>query len=363
MEKSIVKSFLGNAGDDIYIVSENSMAVAYTGKEYCKIRTELGIYYAGWTLLIDSKDLRSKKAALELFDAERIKLDEDGKTFKIGNMLGIVKDKSDEIPNFSDFSGTDFGTFRFSGEEIKRLIHLAGCASTEENHLFMNGVFFAENGEIASTDAYRLCVWKTAGKYPKIIIHRDAFKPFRKSKKITITVKGDGIRMVEISDGKTTVRTAEIDGTFPNYSMVIPDKRGYAEAEGVSMDFKKYGAYISSTGTKYFPAHLQLFNDAVYCNDIQVGYLGFNIDPLVIDARYFQEAIENVGGKIAWRKVGQDEIDKEVGLTEETPYVKKALIFGNDSYFDVVMPSTLNDDIVTSTAFKNAVERISRKSA
>lgn len=195
-------------------------------------------------------------------------------------------------------------------------------------------------------------------------MHREALKLFRKSRSLRMTVRGRAPeRNICLTDGKTTVITREINGTFPNYPRVIPSKEGYADAEGFSIDFKKYGDYIKSTGSKNRPAVLQLFNDAVYCRDMQVGSLGFNIDPLVINASYLREAVENVGGKVSWRKVLQDKIGEKIGITEETPYVQRALIFGDlDSYFDVVMPSIPSDDN-TAEIFRKRIERISQKSA
>lgn len=360
MDKSIVKGFLGKEGDGIIIVSESGKAVAYTGNSNFKVRTELGLSYSGDTICIDCPAVfRGQRAALELSDATEMTF--DGESLRIGGVTAEASAMAG-TPDFIRLDGKDGGEYTFT--EVSRLAHLADCASTDETRYFINGVFFNENGEIASTDARRLCVWRTEHSFPKVLVHREALKLFRKSRSLRMTVRGRAPeRNICLTDGKTTVITREINGTFPNYPRVIPSKEGYADAEGFSIDFKKYGDYIKSTGSKNRPAVLQLFNDAVYCRDMQVGSLGFNIDPLVINASYLREAVENVGGKVSWRKVLQDKIGEKIGITEETPYVQRALIFGDlDSYFDVVMPSIPSDDN-TAEIFRKRIERISQKSA
>lgn len=351
MEKNIVKGFLGKNGQKIFITSEQGKAVSYTGNSNFKMRTELGLEYGGSTLEISFPPLfRRSKAALELTDASCLTY--DGENIHIGKISAEAV-SCGESPAYALFEGADCGTFKFSGDGVKRLMHLADCASTDERCPFMNGVFFNANGEIAATDAHRLCVWKTETEYPKVIVHREAFQFFTKSKELQITVKNSGVRIIELTDGKTVVRTTEVEGNFPNYTRVIPDKKDYAEGETFNIDFKKYGDYIKSTKPK--PV-LQLFNDAVYCCDMQIGSLNFNIDPLVITAKYLRDSLENVGEKVAWRK-----IQEKTTFIGNIPVVQNALIFGDDSYCDVVMPVVTVRMDETSEAFRGALERIARK--
>lgn len=127
--------------------------------------------------------------------------------------------------------------FAVAGEELKRLIDKARFAiSTEETRYYLNGIYLhVANGEGGSTlravatDGHRLAqveqsVPEGAAGMPGVIVPR---KTVTEVRKLIEDYEGDVV--VALSDTKirfsfdsTIITSKLIDGTFPDYSRVIP---------------------------------------------------------------------------------------------------------------------------------------------
>ncbi len=128
--------------------------------------------------------------------------------------------------------------FVVAAEELKRLIDKARFAiSTEETRYYLNGIYLhvasTENGSVlraVATDGHRLAqvdqdVPEGAVGMPGIIIPRKTVGEVRK-----LIDEIDGIVDVSLSDTKirfsfagAVITSKLIDGTFPDYSRVIPE--------------------------------------------------------------------------------------------------------------------------------------------
>lgn len=92
--------------------------------------------------------------------------------------------------------------------------------STDKARYFMNGIFFAENGDIVATDGRCLAMKKTGLKFHNTIIKPEIFKFFGKA---DIYVRyNDTFASIELNDGKTKAVASVIDERFPNYNVVFP---------------------------------------------------------------------------------------------------------------------------------------------
>lgn len=340
MNRNIVKTFCGKG--EILVLSENGKAVSFTGNfERGAVRTDLDAKYNGPVLHISRigrTSLRKIKPALELMDIKEIRF--DGIYLLIGGYeIGADEVKSNALPDILGEHGNPVETHEFDAEGVKRIMHIADCASRDTGRLFMNGVYFAKNGDIASTDSHVCPVWRTKGSFGKIMVYYDAFEPFKKSKKLEMKVYGIGRRTVVLTDGKTTVYSMEIDGDFPNYMKLIPGKgKGYVSGKGVYIDYKKFGNYIKSTGSKYVPASVDFVDKTVWCNGIAVGTLGFSIDPLRVQSDYIKGAVEFAGDNVSWVPVNWKGVVQSP--TSNEPFISKALLFGDtETVFELIAPN------------------------
>jgi DNA polymerase-3 subunit beta len=142
--------------------------------------------------------------------------------------------------DFPDLTAGDFShTFRIPAAVMKNLIDRTQFAiSTEETRYYLNGIYFhtvESEGDLVmravATDGHRLARAEAEAPQgsegmPGIIIPRKAVSEIQK-----LVEDPDGICTVELSDSKlrlsidTIVLTTKlIDGTFPDYNRVIPDK-------------------------------------------------------------------------------------------------------------------------------------------
>lgn len=184
--------------------------------------------------------------SLTLEDGERLLVESGRSRFKLAAL-----DRQD-FPVMSE--GDMPHRFSLAAEELKRLIDKARFAiSTEETRYYLNGIYFhvaeSDDGErlrAVATDGHRLAqveqeVPEGAAGMPGIIVPRKTVGEIRK-----LIDEQDGAIDIALSDTKirfafagVVVTSKLIDGTFPDYTRVIPkgndkemqiDGRLFAEA-------------------------------------------------------------------------------------------------------------------------------------
>ena len=119
----------------------------------------------------------------------------------------------------------------------KLLTAVAHCISTEETRYYLNGIYLHTcEGKLrgVATDGHRMAVYDTDTAWPsrfKAILHHKsvailARKMARSNEVVTVsaTVEKDDIRRLRIEADGWTMMTKIIDGTFPDYTRVIPPK-------------------------------------------------------------------------------------------------------------------------------------------
>lgn len=254
---------------------------------------------------------------------------------------------SSEQPSEGDFGGTDF--FRIPAKVFKDMVqHTAFSVSTDEVKMFMNGVFFEKDGgslNMVATDSKRLAydsreVLSEANDFASVIVH---------PKMLNIVAKhasDEGDIEISVTDRTMAFRfsnyilsTRLIDGQFPNYRRVIPERQA-----------------------NYFVADKAEFQTAMkrisVMNDIKFGRILLDITPGVLsihsessdgDAREeipCQYAGEDV--TIAVRINHIDEALKSFRQSEsfrfeftETTRAITVRPEPADSFFDIVMPMQL----------------------
>ena len=150
--------------------------------------------------------------------------------------FGLPTLKRDDFPVIAE---TELPTvFELKAAELKQIIDSTRFAiSTEETRYYLNGIYMhAIDGatpklRAVATDGHRLArieldLPEGAGGMPGVIVPRKAVAEVRK---LIDEVDGDGVVAVSLSTTKVRFRIGDvtltsklIDGTFPDYSRVIP---------------------------------------------------------------------------------------------------------------------------------------------
>lgn len=170
--------------------------------------------------------------------------------------------------DFPDIAAGEF-THRFAltGRDLGRLIAKSEFAiSTEETRYYLNGIYLhvadVEGDEMltaVATDGHRLARIRTpcpdgASGMPGIIVPRKAVAELARLAKeadkgeMTIEVSEAKIR---VTTGGTVFTSKLIDGTFPEYSRVIPagnDKRAVLDADEFARAVDRVSAIASERG-------------------------------------------------------------------------------------------------------------------
>jgi DNA polymerase-3 subunit beta len=165
---------------------------------------------------------------------------EGGETAKLA--AGRAKWNLQALPasDYPDLNGGEFpANFPLAAADLVRIAtKLSFAISTEETRYYLNGVYFHQVGEslvATATDGHRLGRLRLplpegAGGMPNVIIPRKAIVEIEK---ITGAAEAGAIAMVELSDtkiritlGNTVLTSKLIDGTFPDYTRVIPPAEG-----------------------------------------------------------------------------------------------------------------------------------------
>ena len=209
--------------------------------------------------------------------------------------------------------------FSMNVDYLKRLIEKSKFAmSTEETRYYLNGVFLhaSERGDkkvlrAVATDGHRLArvdcnLPVSAEKIPGVIIPRKTVGEIRSildgiEDEIAISVSSNKIRF---SNSSTTITSKVIDGTFPDYSRVIP-KENKNRMEVDAYDFSKAVDRVSTVSLdKARAVKLVLSDDKLFLsvNSPESGaaseelIVSYADQPLEIgfNAKYLQELAAQV---------------------------------------------------------------------
>jgi DNA polymerase III subunit beta len=145
---------------------------------------------------------------------------------------------TDEMPRLgnSEFSHS----FDIAGAELARLLGKAAFAmSTEESRYYLNGVYLHQADDkltAVATDGHRLArvVSDMAADLDPVIIPRKTVAEARKvlsSGPVTVSTSA---HMIRFDMGDTVITSKVVDGTFPDYTRIIPS--GYSNS--VTIDAK-----------------------------------------------------------------------------------------------------------------------------
>ncbi|UTW58726.1 DNA polymerase III subunit beta [Kordiimonas sp. SCSIO 12603] len=212
--------------------------------------------------------------------------------------------------------------FEIASEELKRLIDKARFAiSTEETRYYLNGIYLhvatTEDGprlRAVATDGHRLAqveqdVPEGASGMPGIIIPRKTVAEVRK-----LIDETEGAISVALSDTKirfafegVTITSKLIDGTFPDYSRVIPE----GNDKQLEMDCRIFAeatdrvSTISSDKTRSVKLSIAPDNLTLSVNSPDSGTAteelaaAYSADPLEIgfNSRYLLDILAQIEGE------------------------------------------------------------------
>lgn len=273
----------------------------------------------------------------------------DGTHMMVGAGRSKFKLNCLPVADFPDLNVGAFShTFTLPGSTLKTMIGRSSFAiSTEETRYYLNGIFFHEvDGKLraVATDGHRLARVETqapdgAAGMPGIIVPRKTVAELEK----IADIGGDAA--IEVSDTKIRVTIGDIvlvskliDGTFPDYTRVIPTKNGiiaYAEAGAI----KAATARVATISTERGRAVKMTFSadglrmevsspDAGTAEDtIDIEYPA-DAEPVLtgLNARYVADLMANISAKRA--KIAIESAGSPLIFTDE----------GSDDVLYVLMP-------------------------
>lgn len=209
-----------------------------------------------------------------------VKDQNDVLTIRIGPAVAQIRELQpvEDFPLMADPTGSA-SDLQVSASGIAKI--LSCCApfiSTEQTRYYLNGIYFhAREGLLAgvATDGHRLSLYQTdvAWALPNLIVPRAAVAVLSqllgKSGDAEVAVRGwaDATRL-RIAGPGWVLTFKTIDGTFPNYSRVIPKRRddaGYAVLSPATMRRVPKGTEKASA------AKLDLENAALIIRDVFAG--------------------------------------------------------------------------------------------
>ena len=198
----------------------------------------------------------------------RCNLDAEAGTLTLQSWRSRFKLQTLPASDFPDIAAGEFShRFALTGRDLGRLIAKSEFAiSTEETRYYLNGIYLhvadVEGEEMltaVATDGHRLARIRTpspngASGMPGIIVPRKAVAELARLAKeadkgeMTIEVSEAKIR---VTTGGTVFTSKLIDGTFPEYSRVIPagnDKRAVLDADEFARAVDRVSAITSERG-------------------------------------------------------------------------------------------------------------------
>lgn len=223
----------------------------------------------------------------------------------------------------------DFPTFNTSELPVQFAITTADmrhqidttrfAISTEETRYYLNGIYFhkSDSGALAAvaTDGHRLALARMtmpqgADALPNVILPRKAVGELRKlldDEEGEVKVKLSETR-AEFSFGQVRLTSKLIDGSFPDYTRVIPQ----GNEKVLSVDRALFSAAVDRVSTisseKSRSVKLSLSENLLTLSastpeassaveELEVSYLGDNLD-IGFNARYLLEIAQQIEGEV-----------------------------------------------------------------
>lgn len=159
-----------------------------------------------------------------------VTLESDGLQLSIKQGSANIKLNCLPIDDFPSMAGDEYEcTFQTNQSELKRLFDLTAFAmSNEETRYYLNGVYLhSADGKVraVSTDGHRLAQSDSgiAENVPGVIVPKKSVGLIRSLLDDgDVTVQISGNKKVRIDVGHSVIVSKVIDGTFPDYTRVIP---------------------------------------------------------------------------------------------------------------------------------------------
>ena len=212
--------------------------------------------------------------------------------------------------------------FSMPASDLKRLLEKSKFAmSTEETRYYLNGVFFHCSEEsdkkvlrAVATDGHRLaridCDLPVSAKnIPGVIIPRKTVGEIRSildgiEDEIAISVSSNKIRF---SNSSTTITSKVIDGTFPDYSRVIP-KENKNKMEVDASEFSKAVDRVSTVSLDKARAVKLVLSDDKLLLSVNSPESGMATEELIVS--YVDQPLE-IGFNAKYLQELASQVDKE----------------------------------------------------
>lgn len=205
----------------------------------------------------------------KLADGAQVSLEQDGQSGQVTLRSGRSRFNLQTLPDidFPDLSPGEMShRFEMAAGDLRVLIEKTQFAiSTEETRYYLNGIYFhavEESGETklraVATDGHRLALCEAAAPsgaagMPGIIVPRKAVTELQKllsESDARVGIELSSVKM-RISVGSIVLTTKLIDGTFPDYTRVIPqrnDKMLIVEREDFARSVDRVSTISSERG-------------------------------------------------------------------------------------------------------------------
>lgn len=256
-----IKNLKPKAKESVFLSSRMNKAVFMFGNIDCMRLVETEIDYSGREFEFSLLAFKKLLPSLEFMNINMITVDDkcenatfhtpDGKTLD----CVVFGRQFDFLDCFDD-------SCSFIPKDLIPVIQNVGLSVTADvSRTFLQGIFFAENGDIVATDARRLTLKKTPLNFHNLIVRPEAFNSFNGKKDVYYKIKkvirnsygtDEVYTYIQLSDGDNRVITCAIKGAFPKYEKVIPDTTDFETeyADGYEI-FKKNEKAFKSGDVHY----------------------------------------------------------------------------------------------------------------
>lgn len=180
-----------------------------------------------------------------------VELQSDGLSMRIKSGRSDLTLAALPIDDFPQIATSEYETeFLTDQTDIKRLLDLSSFAmSTEETRYYLNGVYLHCNDGVmraVATDGHRLARIDSVvnADFQGIIVPRktvNLMKGLLDDGPVTVSISPTKIK---VDIGHTVVVSKTIDGTFPDYNQIVPDKHT-TEVTVSAADVKQAAALVA----------------------------------------------------------------------------------------------------------------------
>lgn len=339
MEKELVKKLKLKTGEEPMLLSFNGKVSFYGVKNSVfRLMACTEISCSNFTnIALLKREYNDFVKRAEFFNLTEVKCDDD--------LRFVSFNENDRTVLKLMCFNRDYDIFKQSYEDdviipcslVNTIKDVGRSASVDETRYFMNGIFFAENGDIVATDGRRLTLKTSPFKFNNLIIPVHAFSPFNGKNEIYVKIfKGREQTYLKLNDGEHTVYVETLYGQFPNYKKAIPEEKDVEE------HFAK-GMKLFSINRKLFSKkinHCKIINgsDVRFCSEydegIELGKIEYPIDQ-VFNGNYLADIAEVHGSDLTVKIHKED--------SKYRTRNQMSTVFGNKDFFTVVMPLAIDE--------------------